>query len=157
MAGLNDRQRIQLQRILMQQSRERAQRYKTSVAYLRKHPRNATANNVFAGDIVGNNKPKSVWYSQHALLRGDPGSLTRNEINAVIQGGVYEQNRNKYFDSKYGVYKTNRGKIAPLENGKKCPTRRITNGQRTVVLSFCYPRELISRQWNPEVVTAYRR
>ena len=156
--GLSTRQRIDLERFLMDQSKKKTSRQRASLNYLAKFPGDRNKRNVTVGDIV-NTKPQFVWYSRHALFREGQDSLTKNEINNVIRNGEYVPNRTEpYYNSKHGKWTTNRGTIAPLKNANMCPTRRIVNfkSKRTVVLSFCYPRAFFTGPYRPEVVTAYR-
>ena len=156
MSGLSDRQKVALERFLLNQLHRKPAIQRASREYLRKYPQNMNKKNVRVGGIALNAKPTKVWYSRHALFRDGPNSLTKNGINAVIKNGRYMENRNSYFNSKYQRWSTNRGTIAPLDDKTPCPKRRVSNGQRTAVLSFCYPRNFRSFPWYPEVVTAYR-
>jgi hypothetical protein len=152
--GLSDRERKKLQMFLIQQSKMKPSRQRASPVYLVTYPQNRQKTNVLVGNLVGTRKPTSVWFTQHALER--PEALTRNQIMETIQRGVYLPNRNSYVNTKYKKNATNRGTIAPMSNAIACPKRRITNGERTVVLSFCYPRGFIRPMWSPNVVTAYK-
>lgn len=156
MSGLSDRQRINLERFLIHSSREKQPRQKTSARYLLTFPENRNKRNVLVNNIIRDQKPGRVWYSHHALFRGGSNSLTKNEINATIRSGAYMPSRNAYYNSKYSKMATNRGTIAPLYDQIPCPKRRISNGQQTVVLSFCYPRGMKTSEYRPEVVTAYK-
>jgi len=156
MTGLTPRERIELERFMFLQTAARCSRMKMSMEYLKRFPANRMRG-VFATEIVKTMpRPKFVWYSRHALFRDEQDSLTKNEINQTIEKGVYLQNRNKYYNSKHGREATNRGVIAPLNKENTCPTRRISTGNKTVVLSFCYPRVFTEKRWRPEVVTGYK-
>jgi hypothetical protein len=157
MSGLTPKERIDLERFMIAQTAARGSRMKTSMEYLKKFPGDGRRG-VLATDIVKHMpRPKFVWYSRHALFRDEPDSLTKNEINQTILNGAYLKNRVKYYDDKHGREATNRGVIAPLKNENTCPTRRISTGNKTVVLSFCYPRAFSEKRWRPEVVTGYAR
>lgn len=155
MNGLSMKERAELERFLMDQERIRPSKQKTSLAYLKNYPQNMHQRNVLVGHLV-RSKPRLLWYSRHVFERDGPRSLTKHEIDETVQKGWYLQNRNVYHNSKYGKQATNRGMIAPMSNAIECPKRRITNGQRTVVLSFCYPRSFLRSNRRPTVVTAYR-
>jgi hypothetical protein len=90
-------------------------------------------------------------------MRGEPNSLSKNNIDATIARGEYMSNRNWYYNSKYERWSTNRGTIAPTLDGVACPRKRISTGNKTVVLAFCYPRAFMHEsKWFPNVVTGYK-
>lgn len=161
---MNDRTRARIQKILIEQEKKRPSALKATTEYFRRWPDqlSVAGRNILAGTIVGNTRPKNVWMSQHSQNRMNGGSvatLTQKEIDEVIRSGVYMTNRELFFDSKHGVWKSNAGRIGPKTPGnkKQCPTRRLTTGDKTVVLSFCYPRGVRNLpMWYPVVVTAYR-
>jgi len=162
MGGLTNSRRIELERFLMTQTPK--PRYILSAEYLEKFPKNKNKTHVFVNDIVKNKRPGTqVWYTRHVLERQGDNSLTKEEINATLARGHYLPSRNRYVNNKLGVVATNRGHIAPAfamtKNKKpiKCPTRRLVDGNKTVVLSFCYPRAFTQSRFRPTVVTAYRR
>lgn len=162
MGGLTNRNRIELERFLMTQTRE--PRPVLSAAYLKKFTQNKDKTHVFVNDIVKNKRPGTqVWYTRHVLERQGEDSLTKEEINATLSRGRYLPSRHRYINNKTGVVATNRGQIAPAfavtKDGRriKCPTRRLVDGDKTVVLSFCYPRAFTQYRFRPTVVTAYRR
>lgn len=154
---LSERQKIQLERFLLDQSQKQGSRKKLAVPYLLRHPQNKNKKKVLVGDIVREVKPRFVWYSRHVLTRNGNDSLTKDEINETIRKGRYLENRNSYICTKYGKRCTDRGEIAPMTNTAPCPKRRLADGNKTVVLSFCYPREFLQSQWRPRVVTAYKK
>jgi hypothetical protein len=162
---LTQKQRKDLEVFLAKQAQVRMKTARASMEYLKAFPANRNVNapqgvvrgkeDVFAGPLV-RSKPKFVWYTRHALLRGEPDSLSKNNINATIDRGEYLDNRNSYYNNKYQQWSTNRGAIAPKNARVACPKRRISTGNKTVVLAFCYPRGFMSSKWAPDVVTAYR-
>jgi hypothetical protein len=163
---MNDRTRIKIQKLLLEQEKKRPSVYKATQEYFKRFPDQLTlvGKNVLASSISGSTKPKDVWLSQHAQNRMNAGvlaSLTKNEINDVIRVGAYLPNRDQeYYNSKHGRWKSNRGRVGPSTPGakKSCPTRRIATDNKTVVLSFCYPRGIRELpMWYPNVVTVYRK
>jgi hypothetical protein len=154
MSALTNRQRKKIELFLMQQERLRSDVRVSTATYTRKYPSNDTETNMLVGNIVGNTRPNDVWITRHALER--PDALTVEEIMDTIRRGVYLQDRNAYRNTKYGRPATNRGKIAPKLNSRDCPKRRLSTGDKTVVLAFCYPRDFHRKLFLPIVVTAYR-
>jgi len=155
---LTDKDRAEIQKFLLKQGRP--DRVTMSEKYLKMFPEDKRVTGlVSVNALIGSRKPTGAWFTEHALARGNGTGprLSVEEIRDIIRRGTYLQSRKSYYNSKYSESKTNLGRIAPTKPNVKCPTRRISDGQRTVVLSFCYPKAFQKRPFFPDVVTAYRK
>jgi hypothetical protein len=153
---LADKDRARIQKFLLKQGRPG--RGSMTKKYLEMFPDDKRVPGLVAVNaLIGSRKPTETWFTEHALARENGSRLSVEEIRDIIRRGKYLPFRKTYYDSKYSVLKTNLGRVAPATPNVKCPTRRISDGKRTVVLSFCYPKAFLKRPFFPDVITAYRK
>lgn len=161
----NKRREAEMVRMMVEQSRMslplQALR-KASQWYLIKYPeekRYAFENPRSVMRRAPNVNPRRFTYSGHSIARKN-GAINHRLTNNVVRTGRFLNVRNLYYNTKAGVWRTNLGRVAPrnAKNVKQCPKHRITKGNVTAVVSYCYPMEAHNSRearWYPRVVTAY--